>query len=112
MFQRARRPREFGPIRDSGQNGDGTVPTGSARDLRGAINVRKIDGNHNQIANDDATIALIRRHLARSTEPGSPLDFRPRNPQREATGRGGRMSHIEDRFARLAARRARRSSPL
>ena len=63
MFQRARRPREFGPIRDSGQNGDGTVPTGSARDLRGAINVRKIDGNHNQIANDDATIALIRRHL-------------------------------------------------
>jgi hypothetical protein len=62
MFQRDRVP-EFAPIRDSGQNGDGTVPTKSARDLRGAINVRKIEGNHNQIANDDATIALIRRHL-------------------------------------------------
>nr|WP_067293716.1 alpha/beta hydrolase [Marinobacterium profundum] len=50
--------------RDYGGHGDGTVPTSSARDFKGAVNKIRIAGEHSRVANDPQTIIEIGKFLA------------------------------------------------
>ncbi len=50
--------------RDYGFHGDGTVPTISARDFKGAVNKIRIPGEHSRVANEPQTIIEIGKFLA------------------------------------------------
>jgi hypothetical protein len=49
----------FGTLRSAWQQGDGTVPTKSAKDFLGATNIQRIAGTHSTVPNDPATIAVV-----------------------------------------------------